>query len=128
MSTFETNSDAQEANTDGQLRHLLRRAIRSSGLSPEGIAKHLTDKSGRNIKTGLIRAWTAEAKHRWHLPADLIPPLCEILQDDGLQRQLLSPRQREALDLGESTGRVISLLQKAVSREAKPRKSGRARS
>jgi hypothetical protein len=66
----------------------------------------------------MLDAWTADAKSDWHLPADIVPLVSEILQDDAIQRQLLSPELRQALELGESAARLFSLLQKAVA-EAK---------
>jgi hypothetical protein len=76
----------------------------------------------------------AETKHRNHLPADAVPHLCEILGDDTIQRLLLSEKLRQSLELGESTPRVVALLQSAlpeatgrreVEGEKKPKRSKR---
>jgi hypothetical protein len=119
ISGVQTTQSPQTGELDALLREKLRRALRLSRLSPEQIADELTRRSGRPIKDGLIYAWSAETKHRWHLPADVVPHLCELLGDDSIQRLLLSDKLRHALDLGESARRVISLLSVALSEETK---------
>ena len=90
------------------------------GLSEDGLAKELSTSSGRPINAGLVHAWTAESKHKWRIPADLIPFVCEILEDDTIQRLVMSPKQRERLELGESVPRIVSLLRSAL-KEARTR-------
>jgi len=72
----------------------------------------------------------APTKQKWHLPADVVPHLCEILGDDSIQRVLLSDKLKDALSLGESARRVVSLLRRALPqprerRELKGRKKTR---
>ncbi len=91
-----------KAGIDAVLRALLKRAIiNCSSHSREQIADELTARLHRKISPPTLDAWTAETKQAWHLPADAVPVLCEILQDDALQRQLLSPKMREHLEDGE---------------------------
>jgi len=109
MSIFETSrSPADELGT--RLRESLKRAIHAFPGKQEGFAQELSKRSGRTITPGLLNAWTAETKHRWHLPADIVPIVCEILRDDSIQRLLLSEKLKQSLDLGESVPQVVSLL------------------
>jgi len=103
-----------------------------SRLGREQIADELTKHVGRKISLSTIDAWTADTKQH-HLPADCVPALCEILQDDAIQRQLLSAKLRRALELGESGSQLRSLITAALEdlsaspkrRKISPRKQGR---
>jgi len=112
----------RQSELDALLRALLKRAIHFSRLSREQLADELTKRLERTISPATVDAWTADAKIAWRLPADAVPTVCEILQDDAIQRQLLSPEQRDALELGESATRLRSLLCKALSRANQPRR------
>ncbi len=101
-------------DVDGELRPLLREAIHRSSLSRAVIAEKLTRSLGRKVTVPMLDTWTAATKGGYHLPADAVPALCEILQDDALQRQLLSRDLREALELGESARRMELLLARTV--------------
>lgn len=90
--------------------------MRAKNLSPELLSAKLKDRFGREVKAAQIRAWVAESRHRWRLPADLVPHICEVLGDDSLQRLLLTGKQRDALELGQSSRRVASLLRKVAAR------------
>jgi hypothetical protein len=122
-----TTRDPKLENIDQLLRESLKRAISSSKSSPAQIAEALEKRLGRPIKEGLIYAWT-KTGHRWHLPADAVPTLCEILQDDTIQRQLLSPKLRQALELGESVPRVVSLLQNILGERDRDKEKPERRS
>ncbi len=107
-------SDTRQAvGLDSLLRESLRRAIHSSHLSIEQIADELSRRSGRSVTVPLLNAWKATG-HKWRLPADILPHLCEILGDDSIQRLVLSDKLREALEFGESTDRVVSQLRRAL--------------
>jgi hypothetical protein len=97
------------------LRATLKRAINFSRYSREQIADELTARLGRNVSPATVDAWIAGTKSAWHLPADAVPVLCEILQDDALQRQLLSPKLRESLELGETVSECEFRLEKALT-------------
>lgn len=116
MSVEQTSRAATpDPKLDSVLRETLKRAIDLSRYSREQIADELTARLRRKISPAIVDAWTAPAKEAWHLPADAIPVLCEILQDDGLQRQLLSPKLRGDLELGESISVTESLLEKGLT-------------
>lgn len=116
MSVEQTSRAATpEPKLDSVLRATLKRAIDLSRYSREEIADELTARLQRKISPATVDAWTAPAKEAWHLPADAIPILCEILQDDRLQRQLLSPKLRGDLELGESISGSESLLEKRLA-------------
>lgn len=91
----------------------------SRGMNEEELAAELTRRLGRAVNPALVSAWKAETKHRWHLPANLVPVICKILEDDTIQRLLLSHKLRNALDLGESARQVVSLLESALNQEKK---------
>jgi len=110
-----SRSVTPEPTLDAVLRTTLKRAINFSRYSREQIADELTVRLHRKISPATVDAWTAGTKEAWHLPADAVPVLCEILQDDGLQRQLLSPKLRDDLKLGESISRSESLLEKGLT-------------
>jgi|GEM_PF-2433574 hypothetical protein len=130
MSDVQTTDSAETREFDTLLRDSLRRAIRISRLSPAQIADELSRRTQRPIKGGSVYAWMAPTKQKWHLPADVVPHLCEILGDDSIQRVLLSDKLKDALSLGESARRVVSLLRRALPqprerRELKGRKKTR---
>ncbi len=93
--------------------------MRAQNLKPEDITAQLKEKYGLNVASALIRAWMAESRHRWRLPAELVPPVCQILGDDSIQLLLLSEKQREALELGEKGPRVAELLRAALGEPGK---------
>jgi hypothetical protein len=84
------------------------------GFSEDALAKEISARSGRPINAGLVHAWTAESKHKWRIPGDLFPFIGEILEDDTIQRLIMSPKHRERLELGESVPRIVSLLRGAL--------------
>jgi hypothetical protein len=101
----------------------LKRAISASRWSPAQIAEQLAVRLNRPFKEGQICAWM-KSEHKWHLPADAVPHLCEILGDDTIQRLLLSEKLRQSLELGESTPRIVAQL-RSVLLEATERKEVR---
>lgn len=119
MSIFKTSRDAPPHELDTLLRKSLKSAMLSRGINEETLAAELGKRLGRTVNPALVSAWKAEQKHRWHLPANLVPVICEILGDDSIQRLLLSDKLKHALDLGESASRVVSLLRDALSEETK---------
>jgi hypothetical protein len=120
MSDFGTTREGPADVLGGLIRHALKVAMVARGLSEDGLAKELSIRSGRAINAGLIHAWTAESKHKWRMPADLIPFVCEILEDDTILRLIMNPKQRECQELGESVPRIVSLLRSAL-KEARTR-------
>lgn len=94
---------------DDILRRALKSAVQASRFSVEQIADQL------GVNKSLVYAWIAPSGHSWHLPAYVVPRLCEILGDDSIQRLLLSEKLRQSLELGESTPRIVSLLRSALS-------------
>ena len=119
MSIFGTSRNPLTDDLDTLLRKSLKCAMLSRDINEEKLAAELTKRLGRTVNAALVNAWKAETKHRWHLPANLVPVICEILGDDSIQRLLLSDKLRDALKLGESTRRVVSLLSAALSEETK---------
>jgi hypothetical protein len=99
----------------------------SRHINEEELAAELSRRSGRTVKAALVNAWKAETKHRWHLPANLVPALCEILGDDSIQRLLLSEKLKQSLDLGESTPRIVSLLQSVLTEATEQKKGERGK-
>ena len=109
-----------QKNLDLTLRASLKLAIHILGLEREQLARELTKRVDRKISLAMIDAWTANSKQDWHIPADCIPALCKILQDETLQRQLLSPTQLRDLEIGESvTGIKVRLKDKSAKRGRK---------
>ena len=86
---------------DALLRDSLRRAIRFSSKSRQQICDELSIRLGRKISSNMLDNWTGESKRAWRLPADCVPVLCEILDNDTMQRQLLSESLKEAVEVGE---------------------------
>ena len=115
MSIFGTTRDRFADDLDILLRKSLKRAMLSRDVNEETLAAELTKRLGRPVTAALVNAWKAETKHRWHLPVNLVPVICEILRDDRIQRLLLSDKLRDAVKLGESAPQVASLLRNALS-------------
>jgi len=86
---------------DGLLRDTLRRLLRLSTMSRSNIADELGKRLGRRVSVHMVAKWSADGSTEWRIPADAIPALSEILHHDALQRQLLSEKMKEALELGE---------------------------
>jgi hypothetical protein len=126
MSIFETSRNPLTDDLDALLRKSLKCAMLSRDINEEKLAAELTKRLGRTVNAALVSAWKAETKHRWHLPANLVPVICEILGDDSIQRLLLSEKLKQSLDLGESAPRIISLL-RSVLPEATEGKKGESR-
>jgi hypothetical protein len=129
MSIFETTRTSHKDDLDAILRRSLKRAMLFHSMNERDLAAELTQRLGRTDKPiipGLVNAWKAETKHRWHLPANLVPVICEILGDDTIQRLLLSEKLRQSLDLGESTTRIVAMLQGVLPKPTE-RKNGRGR-
>ena len=129
MSIFETSRNPLTDDLDALLRKSLKCAMLSRDINEEKLAAELTKRLGRTVNAALVSAWKAETKHRWHLPANLVPVICEILGDDSIQRLLLSDKLRDALRLGESARQVVSLLRSALieqgNREGPKKPQGR---
>jgi hypothetical protein len=100
---------------DAVLRAALKSAVAVSQLSREQIADALGARLGRAVSPATVDTWIAVTKSAHHLPADAVPVLCEILKDDTLQRQLLSPEMRKWLELGEYLCKEESRLQNALA-------------
>ncbi len=115
MYKIKTTPSLQAQKLDAILRESMRRAMLTRGINAQEVADELSKRSGRSITPGLVNAWIAKQRHRWHLPADLVPAVCEFLGDDTIQRLLLSDKLRHALTLGESTQQVVSLLRSALA-------------
>jgi len=124
MSSVQIMPAPQRNELDALLRCSLKGAIHASSKSAEQIADELTSRLHRRIIAATLYAWMAETKQNWHLPADVVPHLCEILGDDTIQRLLLSEKLKKSLDLGESAPRVAALLRSALrcGKNNKPRK------
>ena len=110
MSDLMTTRDGPADALGKLIRRALKVAMVARGLNEDDLAKELSIRTGRPITASLVHAWTAESKHKWRIPADLIPFVCEILEDDSIQRLVMNPKQRERLELGESVPRMVSLL------------------
>lgn len=117
MSDFMTTRNGLADALGRKIRRALKVAMVARGLSEDDLAKALSSSSGRTVNASLVHAWTAESKHRWRVSADVIPFLCEILEDDTIQRLVMSPKQRDGLERGESAPRMLSLMRSAT-REA----------
>jgi hypothetical protein len=59
----------------------------------------------------MLNSFTAEHKRAARFPALFLLSFCEITGDDRLQREILSPRLRELLQLGELVVRLIEQSQ-----------------
>lgn len=127
MSTFETSRNPLTDDLDALIRKCLKCAMLSRDINEEKLAGELTKRLGRAVNAALVNAWKAETKHRWHLPANLVPVICEILGDDSIQRLLLSEKLRDALELGESTPRIMSLLRSRLAEVTRGRKGERGK-
>ncbi len=82
---------------------------------------------GRTVTVGMLENWISESKWKWHLPADCVPALCDILGIDALQRQLLSDRLRELLTIGESVTQAAGSLKRAQEAVARIKANTRSK-
>ena len=119
MYIFDTNQNSSPDELDTKLRRALKVALAKLGKNEQWLADEIKARTGRNISKCLITAWKAEKRHRWRIAAELVPIVCEIVQDDSIQRLLLSYKLRRALALGESTPEIVSLLRSALGEGSK---------
>jgi len=109
----------QTRDLDAALRETLRQAIGSYKDSRGHLCDKLSDRVGRVVTVGMLENWISESKWKWHLPADCVPALCDILGTDTLQRQLLSERSRELIAIGETVTQAAGSLKRAQEAVAK---------
>jgi hypothetical protein len=114
-----------EPTTDTVLRQLLSEAVRHSSKSRMQIASEMTQLIGRPITINMLNAYTSLAKEPVRFPAAFINAFCQVVDDDRVQRYLLSPRLRALLELGErklaaemSIRNTLQHLIEGTSREA----------
>lgn len=105
-----SESQKRAENLDGFLKQWLASRIRAKKIDRVWLCQELTKRTDRKISTSILDAWTAGTKRDHPIPADVLPALSDILQDDAPLRQLLNREQREALELGESVSRIYRLL------------------
>ena len=110
---------AKQPDLDATLRKTIREAIRSYSHSRHQLCDLLSDRVGRTITISMLENWIDESKWKWHLPADCVPALCDILKTDTLQRQLLSDRLRSLLAVGERVVESAASLQSAQEQIAR---------
>ncbi len=118
---------SQARDLDAVLRKTLREAIRSYKDSRQHLCDKLSDRVGRTVTVGMLENWISESKWKWHLPADCVPALCDILGIDALQRQLLSDRLRELLTIGESVTQAAGSLKRAQEAVARIKANTRSK-
>jgi len=113
---LDINSTPFPPDLDTELRLALNLAMQAQNMNEEKLAHEIERRVPHaKISSALVKAWKSESRHRWRIPAELIPVICEILQNDTLQRLVLSSKLKEALELGEAAPRVIKLLQKSLA-------------
>lgn len=88
-------------NGDKDIRESLRRALRASPKSRPTIAEELSARIGRAVSVESLNKWASEDESARRLPADCLLPISEILEDDSLQRLVLSEHMARCLHLGE---------------------------
>lgn len=94
-------AESNPGELDKKIRGLLRRALAHNSSKHAEICDRLTKILNRKISLNMFANWTAEGKREWHLPAYLVPTICELTQDDSIQRLLLSDRSLRHLKVGE---------------------------
>jgi len=114
-STPTLSGPSKDPDLDMLLRQLLREAIRRTGLSYQIVAGELTKRTAKGISTAMIGNWVSDQKEAWHIPAYIVPAICEFLGSDAIQRALLNPDQRDALELGQSLRRISALFEKKAT-------------
>lgn len=63
MYMFNTNQTLLTDELDALIRKALRDAMRGKDL--DKVAAQLRERSGRLVSVALLRAWSAEGRHRW---------------------------------------------------------------
>ncbi len=95
---------ARQSDLDTLVRDTLRKLLHRSNRSIEQIADDLSRRVGRHISGAMLSKWSSPRKGPWRLPADCVPPLCEICDSDELALLLLS----ESRQLYEELGCVVA--------------------
>lgn len=92
---------------DSDLRSLLSRLIKQSGIKRCQISDEMGRLCGLHISERMLNDWTSECHRSARFPAFLIEPFCQAIGNDELQRRLVSERLRELIDLGEKAERLL---------------------
>jgi hypothetical protein len=88
-------------------RKLITELIKRCHLSRIEIAERLSVHVKQPVSKRMIDDWTAGCKRRARFPACFVQAFCEVIENDELQRRLLSERLRRLLCLGESVEKLI---------------------
>jgi hypothetical protein len=128
MSDGQTSESLKRAeNLDGFLKEWLASRIRAKKIDRLWLCQELTKRTDRKISISILDTWTAGTKRDHPIPADVLPALSDILQDDAPLRKMLNAEQREALELGESGTRFYSLLAKRLARVVTAKRAKQAK-
>ena len=101
------NIDEKIGLQDSELRKLLSKLIKQSGRKRSVIAEEISALSGLSISESMLNDWTSEYHKSARFPAFLIESFCRAVENDQLQRSLVSRRFRELIRLGEEAERLL---------------------
>jgi hypothetical protein len=106
-------------NLDLAVRKVIAELIHASAQSRPQIADHLRLVAPNcQLTLHMLNDFSAESKLKARFPAAWVPGFCKIMNDDRLQRLLLSPRQVHLLEWAEMNLDVaVSLKKIEVARQ-----------
>ena len=110
-------------------RRLLADVMKRSGMSRVVIAQEMTRLLGRTVTKQTLDDFVRSRKKGRvsRFPAAWVSTLCQVVQNDELQRHLLSERLLEFLSTGESIADSTVPLKRAYEAVVRLTKQGRQR-
>jgi hypothetical protein len=93
----------QSANDDfdAALRRILSDIFTDFKGKRAQLAEELSIRAGRRISCSMLNAFAAQSNETARFPAALIVHLCDITDDDRLQRLVMGPRLRKLVEFAE---------------------------
>src|SRR6266853_1887820 len=95
---FEPEDD-RPSPEDVRFRDLLSEVLSLSDR--KSLSSQLSVRSARRVSLAMLNAYATRSNNSAKFPAFLIPLLCDLLNDDRLQRFLMGPRLRKLVEFAE---------------------------
>lgn len=101
MSNSGQSGRCQRSETGAKIAHALNDALKHARKSRSEIADALSERLTWRVSVHILNNWASDSKAAFRLPAEVIPPLNEILGHNLLLRALMNQRELITFGLGE---------------------------
>jgi hypothetical protein len=104
---IETRGPQGSQSSDAGLRRLITAIIRECPKKREQIVSEMSLRLGQHITLNTLNALTSESNRGARFPAAWLQCFSEIVNDDRLERLVISRCNRETLEFGEAAKRIL---------------------